>query len=326
MFVASLFQDFVVQPIFNLLVFIYALIPGHDFGLAIIVFTIIVRFLMWPLVKKQLHQATAMRKMQPEIKRIKKAAKGNKQQESLMLMELYKERGISPFGSIGTIAVQFVILIGLYSGLTKLLNDPQAIVDFAYPFIQNLSWMQTLATDITKFNISLLGIIDLNRAAISNLGFYFPAMVLVIGSAVGQYFQSLQLMPKSDDGRTLRAILKEASTGKEADQAEVTAAINRSMRYLIPGMILVFTVSLPAALSLYWMTSSIVAYFQQARILNQDEAELESLADEPDAKNDKKIIEGEVVESTATSAPERTKKSAQARTTKAKKRKRKGKQ
>ena len=74
--------------------------------------------LMWPLVKRQLHQAKAMRELQPEIKRIKKAAAGNRQQESMMLMELYKERGISPFGSIGTLIVQLIILIGLVFGAT----------------------------------------------------------------------------------------------------------------------------------------------------------------------------------------------------------------
>lgn len=72
MFVASLFEVVIVKPIFNLLVLIYGILPGHNFGLSIILFTIIVRLLMWPLVKKQLHQAKAMRSLQPELKRIKK--------------------------------------------------------------------------------------------------------------------------------------------------------------------------------------------------------------------------------------------------------------
>ena len=79
MLFASLFQDFIVQPIFNLLVFIYAILPGHNFGLAIIIFTIVVRLLMWPLIRKQLHQAKLMRKLQPELKRIKETCKGDKQ-------------------------------------------------------------------------------------------------------------------------------------------------------------------------------------------------------------------------------------------------------
>src|SRR5690242_14255464 len=111
-----MFTTLIVQPIFNLLVLIYALLPGHNFGLSIILFTIVVRLLMWPLVKKQLHQVKVMRQIQPELKRIKAAAKGNRQQESLMMMELYKERGISPFGTIGVLLLQLPILIGLYLG------------------------------------------------------------------------------------------------------------------------------------------------------------------------------------------------------------------
>ena len=91
---ASVFQVVIVKPIFNLLTLIYAALPGHNFGLAIIIFTIAVRLLMWPLVKKQLHHTKAMRQMQPELKKIKAATKGDRQKESLLTRELYKERQI----------------------------------------------------------------------------------------------------------------------------------------------------------------------------------------------------------------------------------------
>src|SRR4051812_23177504 len=105
-----MFTTIIVQPIFNLLVLIYALIPGHNFGLAIIIFTIIVRLLMWPLVKKQLHHTKAIRGLQPELKKIKAATKGNRQEESRLTMELYKERQINPFSTIGIVLVQAPIL------------------------------------------------------------------------------------------------------------------------------------------------------------------------------------------------------------------------
>ena len=130
---AQLFQHFIVQPIFNLLVLIYAVLPGHNFGFALILFTIVIRLLLWPLVKKQLHQTRAMRKLQPEINKIKKATKGNRQKESLMLMELYKERGINPLGTFPTLIVQLIVLIGLYTGLQKVIKDPHTLVTFAYP-------------------------------------------------------------------------------------------------------------------------------------------------------------------------------------------------
>lgn len=292
MFIGSVFQDVVVQPIFNLLVLIYSILPGHNFGLAIIIFTIVVRLLMWPLVKKQLHHAKAMRELQPEIKKIKAQTKGDRQKESQMLMELYKERQISPFGSFGIIIIQFIILIGLYSGLRKVVDNPQAIVDFSYSWMHNLPWLKSLESNIGQFDATLLGFIDLSKAALPKTGgIYWPAMFLVIGSAVTQYYQSKQLMPSDKDARSLRTILREAGQGKQAEQGELNAAIGRGTRFLIPGMIFLFTVSIPAALSLYWLTGGIVAIIQQGRILKKDESEMEAIADTPD----KPVIEGEVV-------------------------------
>src|SRR5690242_9406146 len=112
-----MFTTLIVQPLFNLLALIYALLPGHDFGMAIILFTILIRLLLWPLIKKQLHHTKKLRDLQPELKKIKAAAKGNKQKESAMTMELYKERKINPFATLGLTLLQFPILIGLYIGL-----------------------------------------------------------------------------------------------------------------------------------------------------------------------------------------------------------------
>lgn len=288
-----MFNDFIVQPIFNLLVLIYGLLPGHNFGLSIILFTILIRLLMWPIVKKQLHQAKAMRELQPEIKRIKKAAAGNRQQESMMLMELYKEREISPFGSIGTLIIQLIILIGLYSGLNRVVQDPRAIIDFSYGFLQGLPWLKELASDISKFDATLFGFIDLTRAAINKGGgIYWPAMALVLSSAVAQYYQSKQLMPNPKDGRKLRDILRDANSGKQADQSEVSAAMGQSTRYILPAFIVIFTVNIASALSLYWLVGGVVAYIQQARVLDQDENEMEAIADKMDSNT---VVEGEVV-------------------------------
>jgi len=288
-----MFEVLIVKPLFNLLVLIYALLPGHNFGLSIIIFTVLIRFLIWPLVKKQLHHTKAMRTLQPELRRIKQATKGDKQKESALVMELYKERGISPFGSIGVLIVQLIILIGLYSGLRKVIDNPQAIIDFSYGWVQNLSWVKELGSDMSKFDATLFGIMDLTKAALPKSGgIYWPAMIIVAASALSQYFQSKQLMPNDQESRSLRKILKDASSGKQADQAEVNAAVGRSTRYFIPGMIFLFTVSIPSALSLYWLVSGVTAYLQQARVLNQDEDELEKLANKPAKKT---VIEGEVV-------------------------------
>lgn len=292
-----MFTTLIVQPIFNLLVVIYAILPGHNFGVALIIFTIIIRLLMWPLVKRQLRQTKAMRALQPELKKIKAATKGNKAKEQQMTMELYKERGINPLATLPTLIIQFIVLIGLYSGLRRVIEDPENLVTFAYPFVQNLPWEQILHGSIENFDNTLFGFVDLSRSALqAGGGIYWPAMFIVIGSAVAQYFQAKQLIPSDKDQRSLRTILKEASSGQPADQAEINAAVSRSTRFILPVMIFLFTVNIASALSLYWLTGGIIAYIQQAIILRKDEEEMEEIADEPSKKlKAKDIPEAEIV-------------------------------
>lgn len=307
-----MFTTLIVQPIFNILVIIYALLPGHNFGVAIILFTVLIRMLMWPLVKKQLHHAKAMRALQPELKRIKQESKGDKAKEQRLTMELYKERQINPFSSVGLLILQIPIFLALYSGISRVVKDPQQIIDFAYPFVQNLNSMQELAADIGLFDATLFGVVDLTKAAINpGTGVYWPAMIIVLASVVAQYYQSKQLMPSQNDKKSLRKILKEASEGKQADTSDMQAAVSSKTMMLIPGLIFFFTVRVPSALSLYFLVSSLVAIVQQSIVLRQDEEELETIASEeakPKKKN--KIIEGEVIESPKKSAKKtKTKKS-----------------
>lgn len=304
-----MFTTIIVKPIFNLLVLIYALLPGHNFGLALIIFTIIIRLLLWPLVKKQLHHARIMRKLQPELKRIKKEAKGDRAKESSLMMELYKEQGINPFGTFPTLIIQFIVLIGLYSGLRRIINDPHSLVTFAYPGLQHLSWMKELAHNIHRFDNTLFGLVDLSKSALGKHGgIYWPAMILVLGSAISQYFQSRQLLPADKEQRGIRAILKEAGEGKQADQAEVNAAVGRSTIYFLPVMIFLFTVNLASALSLYWFAGGVVAYLQQALVLREDEAEMEALADTKPTRNVAAIPEGEVITESSQKSSPKTKK------------------
>ncbi len=288
-----MFNTIVIRPIFNLLVLIYALIPGHNFGLSIIIFTIVIRFLMWPLVKKQLYNAKAMRELQPEIKRIKAQTKGNRQQESLLMMELYKEKQINPFSSIGILIVQLPILIALFGGIRRIINNPNALINFSYTPIRNLGWMQQLSTNIHQFDSTLFKLVDLTRAAVDKTGkVYWPAMIIVVAGTFMQYRQSKQLLPDDKEQRSLKTILKEASKGEKSDSSDVNAAVGRSTRWLLPAMIFIFTVNIASALSLYFLVSGIVAYIQQAKILNQDKEEMQV---SPASRGKKQIIEGRLL-------------------------------
>lgn len=309
-----MFTTLIVQPIFNILVVIYAILPGHNFGAAIILFTILIRMLMWPLVKKQLHHAKAMRALQPELKQIKKEAKGDRAKEQALTMELYKERQVNPFSSIGLLVIQIPIFLGLYSGIRRIVDDPTQLISFAYPWVQNLSWMQELATNIGKLDETLFGVVDLTRAALNpGGGIYWPAMIIVVSSVVAQYYQSKQLMPSPKEKKSLRAILKDASSGKQADQSEMQAAITSKTMILLPVMIFFVTVNLASALSLYFLVSSLVAIIQQTIVLRKDEEEMEDIANSPSKS---KAIEGEVI------APKKTPKTKNAKKTPKKRNKR----
>jgi YidC/Oxa1 family membrane protein insertase len=268
-----MFTTLLVKPIFNILVTIYAIIPGHNFGIALLLFTILTRIVLYPLLKKQLKHTKAMRDLQPELKKIKKAANGNRQQESIMMMELYKEKEIKPLAQIGLMVVQIAIFLALFSGLNRIVKNQQEVINFSYEPVQSLPWMQELSNDITKFDNTFLGQIDLSRPAYgTESGLYLPAFVLVLGSAIIQFFQIKQTMPSQKDNRKLREILKDANKdGKAADSSEVNAAMGRSMVYFMPIMIFVLTIGFAAALSFYWFVGGLIAFLQQNRLLKDEE-------------------------------------------------------
>lgn len=215
----------IVRPIVNILFVIYSVVG--DFGIAIIIFTIIVKFAMWPLVKKQMAQTRAMRELQPEIAKIRKNAKGNKQIESLQTMELYKKKNIKPFRSMLSIFIQFPIFIALFTAINVTVrpcavdnqyNAPVAgsmcatstkekpktytVSHSAYPFVRGLNNIDTVISQqdtylkgITdkkspeyEFKPKLFGILDLSQRP----GFNFKdgsifILILAILAAVVQY-------------------------------------------------------------------------------------------------------------------------------------------
>ncbi len=308
-FIGQVFNTLIAQPIFNLLVIILALLPGHNLGVAIIIFTILVRLALYPLLKKQLHHAMAMKKLQPEMRRIKKEAKGNKQLESQLTMALYKEKEINPFGSIGIIIAQMPILISLYLAISKIVKNPQNLVNQTYSWVQHMPYVQGLATDIHKFDETFIGLVDLTRSAISPAGIYWPAMIIVFGSVIGQYYQSKQLMMTGGKkAPSLRQVLKDTAAGKEVDQADVQAATGKFTLYLMPFLLLFIGVKVAAALSLYWLVGSVIAIIQQRRILNQDVLEME-------ATFDNLPVEAEIV-----NTPKKSKKPSKKNSKKSKKR------
>ena len=281
-----MFETLIVQPIYNLLLFIYAYIPGHDFGIAIILFTLIVRFALWPLVRKQLHHSRAMRELQPDIKKIKKRTKGDRQKQSQLLMELYKEREINPFSSLGVLLLQLPILIALALVEDNVI-DAEELKNADKDTVKSLNDEILVSVDekgnTTRliegpfFEQKLFGKVDLSRRAIGDEGVYLPLLAIAVAAAVFQYYQSKQLTPDVGEKKKLKDILKASAEGKDTDQTDINEAMGRNMRIIFPFITGFFAATFPGSLALYWTSGSVIGFFQNRHILNQDVEEMSNV-------------------------------------------------
>lgn len=276
----NIFELVIVRPIFNLLMLLYSVIPGGDFGISIVLFTIIVRLALWPLVKRQLHQVKMMRKLQPKLAQIRKESKGNKQAESMRMMELYKEHGVSPFRSIITLIIQLPIFISLYQTIQIFTTHRNEIDQYTYWYLKGLQPIHELITQPTHFHENFLGFIDLTAHAFGPHGINIFLILLAAIASFAQYLMSRQTAPNTSNKR-LRDVMAEAADGKQADQAELNAVVMGKMTKVMPIFTFLIMINLPGALSLYYATSNLVGFFQQKIILREDIEELEEIAEEP---------------------------------------------
>lgn len=284
----NIFDVLIVQPIFNILLFIYGIVPWNDFGIALIIFTILVRLVMWPLIKKQLHQTKLMRKIQPELKKIKAKAKGNKPLEAQLMMELYREKGVKPFSSIGLLLVQLPIFIALFRVIQIITVERDQIAQYAYNFMGNIPSVGQLLENPQNFNEFLFGVIDLTKVAFGENGVYIPLLLMALLAAGLQFIQSKQLLPQRKSKKRLRDIMKESSKGKDVDQSEVTEIMSGRMIMFLPIVLFFVALYLPGALVLYYAMTSLVAVIQQHFVLSKDVEEMEDLASKPVKRTSKK--------------------------------------
>lgn len=284
----NIFDFLIVQPLFNLLVVLYSFIPGGDFGISIIAFTIIFRLAMWPLVKRQLHHTKAMKKLQPQLEKIKKQTKGNKQQYSIQMMDLYKKNGVNPFRPIGIILIQLPIFLGLYYVIQIFTLQRDQVAKYTYDFLEQLAPIKEVIAHPDKFNETLLGIVNLTNHGVSQHGVDIILIFLAVVAAVTQYIMSKQTAPHQTTTKKLREIMADAANGKEADQSEINGIVMNKMIKVLPFFMFLIMINLPGALALYYAVSNIVAVIQQHYILKQDEEELEEIADEEPKKTGKK--------------------------------------
>lgn len=225
----SFFHIILYQPLFNALVVLYKF-AFSDLGLAIILLTVIIRFILYPLFYKSFKNQMLMQRIQPLIKKIQHDHKDNREKQAAALMGLYREHKINPFAGFFLILIQLPILITLYrlflSGFT-----PESLSDL-YSFI----------TPPEMIGHSFLGLINLQGRSIVVVGL----------AALAQYFQG------------------KLSIQKHSEKDETAASrIGRQMVFVGPALTLVILVSLPAAVGIYWLTTSVFSIIQQLLINKQ---------------------------------------------------------
>lgn len=226
-----LFHEIIYRPIFNLLVGIYNVIPGHDFGVAIIVLTVGMRIIFLPLSIKANRAQRLLARVQPEIKALQEKFKNDKAAQAQAVMALYKEKKINPAGGCLPLLIQLPILLALYRALANGLNPDS--LKILYAFVTNPGTINQLS-----------------------LGFFSLAgksHVLAIISGILQFIQA-----KIMAGRTPKSI-----PGAKPASVLDPAMLNKQMLYFLPVMIVVIGWNLPAGLVLYWAVTTLVGVFEQ---------------------------------------------------------------
>ena len=275
----SLFDTVITQPIFNLLLTIYNFVG--DFGIAIIIFTILVKIILWPMTRAQLSQTKAMRKMQPELDKIKRNAKGNKQLESVQMMELYKKHDVKPFRSLLVLFIQLPILLTLNSVINVTVNKSHEISNFTYSIVGNLSRVSEIIQNPDDFKPHLFGIVDLTSKAIPVQDISSVVLMLIaIASALLMWYTTKQQQPKQEKSRGLRDVMQEASEGKEPDQAEISQIVSRQMNFIMPLMIFMTMINIYGAINFYFFINNLLQVIQQKYILDKNEKEESEVTNE----------------------------------------------
>ena len=247
----NIFNAILIAPLVNALFFIYGIIPGHDFGLSIILLTILIRLVLWPLANKQLHSQKKMQSLQGDIAKVREKAAGDKQKESAMLMELYKEKEVNPFSACLPTLLQFPILIAMFVVFKKSTGSISGVEQLLYEPVKNLHYIQQVISGQIPFNTDLFGLINMAK----------PSILLAIIAGVTQFAQVKMITPK-----------KQKSNVKDS-QAQMTAMMN----YTFPALTVFIAWSLPAALPTYWIATNMVAIFQQWLVMRKEVDEMEEM-------------------------------------------------
>jgi len=237
---ATLWNEVFIRPLTNLLIFITNIVPGHDLGIAIIIITIIIRLILYPLSKKAIQNQRAMQAFQPELDKIKEKYKDDKDKQTKETLAFYQKHKINPLSSCLPLLIQMPILIALYWVFRR--ATAGTIDQLLYSFVHKPEVL----------SIKFLGIVDLSKPEL---------YVLPVVAGATQFYQSWMILrqAKKDD--------KKLGIKEKRGPQDTATMITKQMNYIFPIITVVFAASLPAAISLYWVTTNLFSIGQQYIIM-----------------------------------------------------------
>ncbi len=217
------------KPLVNILAFFVSVIPGGDVGIAIILLTILVKTILFPLSQRSIENQAKMNLLNPELKKIKESGL-NKEDQAKKTMELYKTHKTNPFSGCLLVLIQLPIIFALYYSFARGVTiDANSLYSFIHAPV--------------NINMNFLGFIDIG-------GKHLLGLAILTG--ISQFFQAYYMPkpPKSD--------------GKDGSfQESFAKSMNMQMKYVFPFVVAFIAYSLSGAVALYWITSNIFAIGQQ---------------------------------------------------------------
>jgi YidC/Oxa1 family membrane protein insertase len=232
--------DFFISIFVNVLIWIYDVV-GNNFGLAIILFTILIRIVTWPLNAQQMKGAAAMQELQndKEWQAIQKKYAKDREKLAQEQMRVYREKGINPFSSCLPTLIQFPIIIALYQSIIRALaSTPLDLLKLSRSIsLPNVS-------DLIPLNSKFLWM-DLGQPeSVMLFGLGIPTLALVV--AITTYIQAKLTMPPS------------------ANPGDQTAAMSNMMSIYMPLLLGYFAITFASGLSVYFITSNVLGIVQYA--------------------------------------------------------------
>lgn len=230
----ALFNLIFFQPLYNALVWLTDVLPGGDIGLAVIILTLAVRFILFPFQHKMTRTQHKLKELEGQIKAIKEKYAKDTQEQARATMALYREHGISPFSGFILLLIQIPILLALYWVFRDgLVVKPELL----YAFIS--------APLVT--NSLFLGLIDLSHRSI----------ILAVIAGVAQYGQVHFAMPP---------IAKRDPNAPADFKADLARSMSLQMKFIFPVMIIIFSLSFPSVVALYWITTSLFSIVHELTV------------------------------------------------------------